>query len=47
VGALSRMVGFKEDHGGIYYTDIEPKNGVSDFNFSAPLFFINFLRSEW
>ena len=34
--------------GGIYYTDIEPKNAVSDFDFSASLiFFINFLRSEW
>jgi len=25
--------------GGICYTDIEPRNGVSDFDFSASLFF--------
>ena len=27
---------------GIYYRDIEPKNGVSDFDFSTSLFFYKF-----
>jgi len=29
---------------GIYYTDIEPKNGVSDFDFCASLFFYKFSK---
>jgi len=30
--------------GGIQYTDIEPKNGVSDFDFSTSLFFYKFSK---
>jgi len=30
--------------GGIHYTDIEPKNGVSDFDFSASLLFYKFSK---